>query len=76
MALEALARYARQASGIRATVNLKVKAKAGTQEKTFQPITGNNMFTIQQWEVTSTVITITGNFNASDTKNNVNNGTV
>lgn len=51
MALEALTQYAKVASGVRATVNLKVKAKAGTQEKAFRPIEANTVFGMQHWEV-------------------------
>lgn len=55
MALQALASFASKIRGPQSSFDLLVKAKVGLQSHTFDPVTANNMLTLQIWEVKYTV---------------------
>lgn len=55
MALQALASFASRIRGPQSTYNLRVKSKAGLQSHVFEPVTADNMMTLQIWEVKHTV---------------------
>jgi len=51
MAIEALARFGAMVYGSRSSFNLHVTALIGSETHAFEPVTSQNILTLQIWEV-------------------------